>query len=187
MKIQLVSWDVDGTLYAQAALRWELMRLYFAETWRGRWRETQRELHALQKFHRDFADRVGTNVEEMFAGLNRPAALALERKWFARGLTGVKPRPAAVARLNEFWKRGIRQVAISNFVCDYKVAALGLGSYFDQTFACEEIGALKPSPRPFVTVQGIYGVAPEAHLHIGDRADHDQAGIELAGGRFLQI
>jgi hypothetical protein len=46
---------------------------------------------------------------------------------------------------------------------------------------------LKPSPEPFYELRKYHGVAPEAHLHIGDRDDTDGEGARLSGCRYLDV
>ena len=65
--------------------------------------------------------------------------------------------------------------------------AIGLNDRRIGKWSAEEMGALKPSARPFIEVARAMGVEPAETLVIGDRADTDGAGAKAAGMGALLI
>lgn len=88
-----------------------------------------------------------------------------------------------------------RLLAAGKTVCvlsDYpntaeRLAAIGIGDGRIRTYSAEEMGALKPSPRPFSAIAREHGVNPSEVLVVGDRADTDGAGAVAAGMNALLI
>lgn len=76
----------------------------------------------------------------------------------------------------------VRLGIISDFPVDEKLLRLGL--YFEPWRAvinCEDIGALKPAPEPFIKAVELMEVEPRFILHIGDREKTDVFGAKNAG------
>jgi FMN phosphatase YigB (HAD superfamily) len=59
----------------------------------------------------------------------------------------------------------------------------GLGHYFATVVTSAEVGAVKPSPAPFLTALDRLGVEPARALHVGDHAK-DEEGAAAAGMHF---
>ncbi len=64
---------------------------------------------------------------------------------------------------------------------------LGLQDFFTDSITATRVGALKPSPRMFDTVCGVFGVDPEQVLHVGDHPIEDIRGATDAGMRTAWI
>jgi FMN phosphatase YigB (HAD superfamily) len=76
---------------------------------------------------------------------------------------------------------------LSDFECASKTKRLRLDRHLVRTYSCESLGFWKPSPVPLARIQQDFGVRPDEHLHIGDRADADGAACAANGCRFMPI
>lgn len=181
-EIELVSWDVDGTLY-------DLRRMMRAMVWLGVRGllgagavRNVRELRRLARFRSAMARvraRGGALAGELPA--DRAELLELERRWYGRAIARVGPRPDAVALLDRFTAAGVRQIVVSDYRADYKLALLGLTDRFDRLYAGEDLGHLKPSPGIFTPILADLAIPPSRILHIGDRPDRDAAAAHPHG------
>ncbi|MGA9520742.1 MAG: HAD family hydrolase [Myxococcaceae bacterium] len=182
--IDLVSWDVDGTLYPVRTLaRWT--RLVFLMRWRELgWtaarEEALRAKRHRRRVHRQRQGEAKVEWDPEYAG--DAEALSV---YVCGGLRWIKPAPGAIALMDRIAAAGITQVAISDFAAPQKLDAMGIRHRFAAAYSCEELGHWKPSPLPFQHVQRTHQISPEHHLHIGDREDLDGRAATAAGGRFL--
>jgi FMN phosphatase YigB (HAD superfamily) len=183
--IEIVSWDVDGTLY-------ELPRMVRSLWWLGlgglvrRPIRTVRELRRLGRFRRAM-NRVRAAGGALGNRLpaDRDELVAIEERWYGRAIARVGLRPGVAELLDRFAGEGVRQVVISDYRADYKLAALALTDRFDRVYAGEQLGYLKPAPELFLRVAADLEVAPGSILHIGDRRDRDGVAAKAAGCRVL--
>lgn len=187
--IKLVSWDVDGTLFSYKRLAFELFRNGFRNILVAGLSKTVKNLREVFEFHRIVElQRLNTKSKVNPAHLIRlKAAQEREKEALRIALNGLLPRSNVVGLIQKFAQNGIPQVALSDFECEYKLEALGLHKHFEKAYSCEEIGFWKPSPIPLSKVQKDFGVLPEQHLHIGDRASTDGLACERNGCQFLHV
>lgn len=186
-KIKLVSWDVDGTLYSVKDLYWQLFRQYCSSIATKDWQTAHSELNTIKAFHKKFKKISNVITTDAFAGLDRPHVRDLEKKWFGNALKNVPVRKEALFWLKHFEKKGIQQVTLSNFECDYKIQSLGLDSFFKKHWSCEFMNELKPSAQPFYSLRKFDNIQDHEHLHIGDRPDMDGKGAKNSGCLYLQL
>ena len=179
--IQVVSWDVDGTLYSTRRAAWHVGMRAANAAIRRRGLDPIRELAELRELWR--------RVERARADARNPVRVhadsgrrrELESRWWAPTIASLGPRPGVKALLRHFQGRVRAQVILTDYESDYKLQGLGLEEYFDAVYVGERMGFLKPSPAPFARVLEDFGLAPECMLHIGDRVDTDGAGAGAAG------
>ena len=84
------------------------------------------------------------------------------------------------------WLRatGIKIAAVTNASGAHqraKLAAAGLGGFFDHVAIAGELGVAKPDPQIFLTACAGLGVDPGTAVHVGDRLDVDAVGARNAG------
>ena len=90
-------------------------------------------------------------------------------------LYGEAGAPSLLQRLD----RRPRRALISDYPCEKKAQALGVGQAVD----CRSLGALKPLPDALLLLAERHQLPPERILQVGDREDTDglmaaQAGVE---------
>lgn len=100
-----------------------------------------------------------------------------------------KARKNADCLLESLRVMGIKTAVLSDYpYIQDRLEAIGLDSnLFDATLSAEEMGALKPSARPFIEAAKVLGVPPNGCLVVGDRSDTDGDGARAAGMDFVRI
>ncbi|MHC4830421.1 MAG: HAD family hydrolase [Planctomycetota bacterium] len=186
--VEVVSWDVDGTLYDLPAMRRRLRQRAMRALLSPRFVTAFRELGQLRRFHRDVQrerERGGdlTGFEPETAPDQRRD---VHRRWLGPAIRDVGLREGVTELMALFDEQGLRQVASTDFYADFKLEALELEGRFEQVFVGEELGYVKPSVAYFQHVTEALGVAPGAILHLGDREDTDGAARE-AGWRVVIV
>jgi HAD superfamily hydrolase (TIGR01509 family) len=181
---EVVSWDVDGTLYELAAVKRRIALASLARPLAA-WRELRR----LSRFRvaMEAVRRRGGVLGDGGLPADREELAALEDRWYLPAIARAGLRPGVAALVDELARRGVPQVVVSDYRAEGKLAALGLAGAFARQYAGERVGHLKPSPGLFRAVCQDLGIAPSRLLHIGDRADSDGAGAEAAGCRVVLV
>lgn len=193
--IDLVVFDVDGTLYDQKRLRLLMLRRLLAATWKSRSLDT---LRTLQTF-RQVREALGDHPEPDFMRLQyaRTAARhnkseddvrALAADWLERQplpfLAGC--RYPHLDRLFAGLRSAGKQIAVfSDYPAKDKLAALGLQAAPVVCATDADIARLKPDPRGLLAILRQTGLPAERALMVGDRFDRDAAAARSAGVRAL--
>jgi FMN phosphatase YigB (HAD superfamily) len=186
--IKVVSWDVDGTLFSYKRLALKLFSNAFKNICIAGWSSTVKNLREVFEFHRIVElQRLNESQVDATNLMRYKPAQECEKEALRIALDGLPPRSNVIRLIQEFAQNGIRQVALSDFECEYKLEALGIRKHFEKAYSCEEIGFWKPSPIPLLKVQDDFGALPEQHLHIGDRLSTDGLACERNGCEFLHV
>jgi FMN phosphatase YigB (HAD superfamily) len=187
---ELVSLDVDGTLYslhrARVHLAWRMMR----EVVHGRGGAASGEVRALKRRARLIEEcraAGGALDAQAQAWCLDHNLLAIERRWLAGAIARTGLRPGLLALLDRLAARGIPAVVISDHIAGYKLAALGIRDRFTSLYEGVRLGWVKPSPMPFERAAADAGVPTSTLLHIGDRDDTDGVAARSAGCRVCII
>ncbi len=197
-----VSVDVDGTLYAKPSrwqTYWRMVRhpeVRHAVSFRRGHRPVFRSfLRARQRlrgiehladathFAHYVADLMAADLRCTFAEASalRDQLLVMIPELTTRG---VRPFPGVRAALSDLCEKGVILGIISDYDPTRKLHNLGLVDLpWRAMVACDQVGALKPSARPFLSLAERLGVAPHDVVHIGDREDTDVTGARAAGMR----
>lgn len=198
LEVRAVLFDLDGTLYDMAAMRrrvvFRLLRLLVAAgplaglrqlDWLRRYRRA-REAH---RGREPVPDLCGALVAEVARQTGAEAARirAVVRAWFYESsfpeLRGAA-WPEARRVVETLAWRGYKVALLSEYPVERKLAALGLADLpWAATVHCDEVGVLKPDPRPFAVAAARLDVVPAEVLMVGDRRDADVAGARAAGMR----
>jgi FMN phosphatase YigB (HAD superfamily) len=186
--IKLVSWDVDGTLFSYKRLVSKLLSNAFKSVHIAGWSSTVKNLREVFEFHRIVErQRLNDSKVDLTNLMRFNAIQEHEKEALKVALSGLLPRSNVINLIHKFTLHGIRQVALSDFECEYKLEALGIRNHFEKAYSCQEIGFWKPSPIPLSKVQDDFGALPEQHLHIGDRSSTDGLACERNGCQFLHV
>ena len=189
--IDLVVFDVDGTLYDQRRLRIAMLRQLLAHTWRSRSFDTLRTLHTFRRVR----EALGENPVPDFMDVQyaRTAARHHKTQDQVRALAGEwleqRPLPLLAAcrypHLTELFatlRTAGKQIAIfSDYPAGEKLAALGLKADLIVCATDQDINRLKPDPRGLLAILQTTGVGAKRALMIGDRADRDGKAAQRAG------
>lgn len=188
--VDLVVFDVDGTLYDQRRLRLSmLLRLLQASARSGR-TDVLRTIHTFRRVREELGDQQCADFVNLQYSLtaNRcgksiDEVRALTHEWMER-----RPLPLLGAlryphldRLFEGLRRAGKIVAVfSDYAAADKLKALGLSADPIVCAGDSEVGRLKPDPAGLHAILASTGVEPSRALMIGDRVDRDAAAAERA-------
>jgi phosphoglycolate phosphatase len=197
--IDLVVFDVDGTLYDQRQLRLGMLRQLIVHALQTRSLDTLLILRTFRRVREALGelgdDQTGADFMTLqYAQTARrhgttPAAVrALTDEWMER-----RPLPllatcryAQVAEVFAGLRAAGKQIAaFSDYPAVAKLAALGLRADVVVCATDAGIARLKPDPAGLLAILRQTGVAPGRALMIGDRFDRDAAAAERAGVRAL--
>ena len=186
--VRVVSWDIDGTLYALPALMRAFKRDLFRRMLSPDFVAAWRDLFRLLRFKRHM-DRVrrGHDSFRVPTVPGRDTIALTQAEMYGRILPHIGVQPGVLELMNWFRERGITQVAFSDYRPSKKLTALGVDHFFDVVYAGEDIGYLKPAPEPFAAIVDAHQIEARQLLHIGDRADTDGAGAAAAGTQCAVI
>ena len=193
--IDLVVFDVDGTLYDQRRLRLAMLGLLLADALRARSLSTLRTLRTFRRVRESLGDAPAEGfMQEQYAktalrhGMRAEDVERLASEWLER-----KPLPMLAAcryphvdALFAALQRSGRQVAVfSDYPASAKLEALGLKADPVVCATDPHIGRLKPDPAGLLAIMRACGASPQRTLMVGDRADRDGAAARRAGAHAL--
>lgn len=193
--IDLVVFDVDGTLYDQRRLRLAMLGLLLADALRTRSLSTLRTLRTFRRVRESLGDTPASAfMQEQYArtalqhGMRAEDVERLATEWLER-----KPLPMLAAcryphvdALFAALVRSGRQVAVfSDYPASAKLEALGLQAGQVVCATDPQIRRLKPDPAGLVAIMGACSASPQRTLMVGDRADRDGGAARRAGAHAL--
>lgn len=189
-EIDAVAFDIDGTLYPDAALHRIIIpfitrNLSFMIDFGGVRKQIRlwQEAHPAKR-HDDFfrwqaslmAERRGGDVETMMKYIDD----LIYEGWkplFRR----VRPFPHLHETFTAFREAGLKIGILSDFLPSQKEDIWGLAPLCDCILGSEECGALKPSPVPFLDLASSLGVEPSRVLYVGNSHASDVVGASGVG------
>jgi len=188
--IGAVAFDLDGTLYPNYRLNLRLLPFLFRH-WRfmlafGRARNIIRREQAENEpaVMPDFYERQAALVAEQLNARKEEIRERIDRLIY-RGwepfFLKIKPFPRVREILEELKARGMKLGLLSDFPPETKLEYLGLSGLWDTVLCTENIGALKPSERPFEELAKNLACPPERILYVGNSRRYDVEGAKRAG------
>jgi phosphoglycolate phosphatase/putative hydrolase of the HAD superfamily len=195
-EIDLVVFDVDGTLYDQRRLRSKMIRQLAVHClWHAGDLRILRVISAFRRCREELAEEESENISDL--QFRRPAErLGVEpdvvrrtvEEWMLeRPLEHLRPcRYAKVAGFMAALRASGREVAVfSDYPAGEKLRALELAADLVVSAVDPEVDRLKPHPRGLHRVLELKGVAPRRALLVGDRDDRDGECARRAGISYL--
>lgn len=196
-RIDLVVFDVDGTLYDARRLRRAMLGRLLASAWHERSLHTLRVLRAFRAVrealgdeeHPDFLTLQYTRTAAR-TGCDADTVRALVQAWMERqplALLRACRWPHVDAVFDALHAAG-KQVAVwSDYPAQDKLQALGLQA--DRVVAaCDpEVARLKPDPRGLLALLQHAGVPAARAVMVGDRVDRDALAAQRAGVQALVL
>jgi len=181
-KVEVVSWDLDGTLYALKPVVQAFKRNILRDLFRGKILGT---LAAGFSLWRRLTTMNQVRKRGGVQGLPKPAEntnIKMQMvRWHSDAVESVGAQQGVFALLKAIESAGKRQIVVTDYEAKEKLEALNLPVTFEHVFEGEVLGAIKPSPKIFKTILSELDIAPEALLHIGDRDESDGVAARKAG------
>ena len=184
MPIRAVAFDVDGTLYPNAAmylhsapfvlLRLRLMRAFAKVRREIRKRRPIHDLRTLEA--QMLGERLGISEDDARARIDNE----IYGTW-VQVLDRVSPYPYVKECVQSIKEAGLAVAVTSDFPVGDKLARLGLDGMFDCQMWTEEAGYLKPHPESFLMIAECLGIPPGEILYVGNSYEYDIIGAKRAG------
>lgn len=199
MKIKVVCFDIDGTLYPKWVTDWKLMRSFFPspllalryQRFRSYIRSHDEE-HTVPENEEGFRARqanwlcnIGSSQGDVDDRI-RHMSERVERQFYAcwrRAFSKLRPYPFVREAFEQLREQGVTIAALSDFPVERKLKALGVEDLVDYAACTEQSGYLKPHPAPFHMVCNDLQVEPSEVLYVGDSCRKDMVGASHVGMR----
>lgn len=193
--IDLVVFDVDGTLYNQSRLRILMMREVLLDAASRLSFDTLRVIRHYRRIREQLAEREVAPFEAVLTtetasrtGHSVVEVQAIAKEWLER-----RPLPyLAACRYRGLDKlfaalrdHGKAIGILSDYPADAKLSALGLDADHIVCASDEGVGFLKPNPLGLRTIIASAAASPERTVLIGDRVDRDGAAARRLGAWSL--
>ncbi len=202
MKIKVVCFDIDGTLYPKWVTNWKLVRSFFPSPLLAlryqRFRSYVRshgEEQTLPENEEGFRIRqatwlCGENHAKRGASQVRSMSERVERQFYScwrKAFSKLRPYPHVREAFEQLREQGITIAALSDFPVEGKLKSLEVEDLVDFVACSEQSGYLKPHPAPFRMVCFELQVEPSEVLYVGDSCKKDMVGASLVGMRTALI
>lgn len=197
--LELVIFDVDGTLYNQKSLRKKmllaLIRYYLIRPWK------YRDVLILYHFRKEREKRSGTQCNELYLmqfkwcseKMKVPVIKVQEvvEKWmfnFPNRYLAQLAYPGILRFFNLLKEKGIQTAIYSDYESDCKLQSMGLSADIVVSSTDKQVNALKPLPNGLNYILAQLSINDKNNcLFIGDRDDLDGACSIRAGIPFLLV
>lgn len=190
-RVELVVFDVDGTLYHAGRLR-ALMAAWLAVHALGQGSlATPRRLAAFRRIREQLAQAQPANfltVQYLLAaqdtGCSASSLYALVQDWMEQRplrLLRACTRPGVHALFARLQQRGVRVAVLSDYPARAKLAAMGLRADPVVWAGDPGVGRLKPDPQGLLQILAQTGVPASRAVMVGDRLDRDGLAARRAG------
>ncbi|WP_198162879.1 HAD family hydrolase [Sphingobium sp. TCM1] len=193
--VELVVFDMDGTLYDQKRLRLRMLVALLRDAIARRSFDTLLTLRAFRHCREALAESSSENfliaqyaIPAVRRGCTAETVRALVTEWMEeRPLKMLNScrRPGVEQLFTALASAGKRIAILSDYPAADKLAALGLAADFVVAATDPDVGRLKPDPTGLHKLLQMAGVAPDRVVLIGDRVDRDGAVAARANIRAL--
>ena len=193
--IELVVFDVDGTLYDQTPLRVRMVLALFLHTLSSRSLETVKVLKHFRRIREDLGNQETQNFESSLIERTSELTGAPAEKISKIVQEWIEVRPLAYLRSCRY--PGVKEVfealrarevkigVFSDYPASQKLKAMELEADFEISAVDSKIRVLKPNPLGLLHLMHQAGTTPATTLMIGDRIDRDGEAAKRAGTQCL--
>lgn len=176
-----VLFDFDSTLYTPNHFGFKLVMANFFHMFTShRDRDVRmalkgKDYNNSQAFYIEYFKLLGENNRDWYFETYLPSMARVLKK-------SITARPKAQELIDRLQSQGLKVGVYSDYpMVKERCEAIGLTFNTKHLWCSEAFGALKPAPRPFVTIAEELGLSPKEVLFIGDRVDTDYKGATAAG------
>ncbi len=187
-KYKLVLFDFDNTLYSGKKFAKHLILNDLIHILRIKAERDVRKLLAGKEYadNKTFKDAFYSQIAQKSHSSASKIATWYENKYIPSMVNilakNYTMRPNADKMINSLITNGYKVGVLSDYpMVRERLKAIGLENEQLYAWSAEDFGALKPSPKSFLSVAKELNVKPEEALFIGDRADTDGLGSLAAG------
>jgi putative hydrolase of the HAD superfamily len=190
MKIRAVAFDLDGTLYRNAAMYLRSVPFFFRHPRLirhfGHVRRRIRSTRPITDFHEKQAELLGRSLHISPERARLLIDTLIYERW-ERVLMRVPTYDGVPETLVAFRSAGLKVAVLSDFPVERKLSFLGLQGLFDCAFSSEETGYLKPNPEPFLELAERLDLPPREIMYVGNNYKYDILGAKEVGMRAAYL
>lgn len=188
--IEGVAFDIDGTLYPNAAMYLSAIPLAIAHPRLmaafGQVRKEIRKIRPIVNFRSMQAQMLGEKL-----GIEPERADALIRRHvyenWEQMLLRIPLYPHVRELIGSLRLRGLKLGVVSDFPVERKLGYLGVEGLWDCAFSSEDIGYLKPNPEPFAHMVQCLELPPSRILYVGNSYHYDVEGARKVGMKTAHL
>ncbi len=194
-EIDLIVFDVDGTLYSQKALRARIIPALMVDAIASRTLKTLSVIKAYRAAREDLAETELPGFEQIALQRASEAANVTPARAAEAIAEWIEKRPLKHLRRCRYrgvddvfdaGKRSGKTVAVlSDYPAAAKLRALELEADIVASASDAAIGIMKPHPKGLLSIITEAGTVPERCVMIGDRADRDGLAASRSGSHVL--
>ena len=182
--IKAVAFDIDGTLYRNWSLNYRMSLHFFRHCIfflhygivRTELRKIVLEKDFIQVQDELMAKRLKCTPIEAHQQLDKIVYTGL-KKYFPR----IKTCSGAIELIKKLKENGYKIALLSDFPPEQKGNVWGILDYCDVVLGTEEIGALKPSAKPFEVLASKLQLPANQILYVGNSEKYDVVGSKKVG------
>jgi len=196
LEIEACAFDIDGTLYPE----WKFYILvipFILKNFRlmSAFRQVRHDIRVYQKEHpndvaQDFFDFQANMLSiKLGQGKEKTKKEVMEKIYngWKPLFPKIKPHGHVLDVILKLKKNNIKIALLSDFLVEQKQDVWGILPHCDVAMSCENVGALKPSPFPFIALSKALEVQPEKILYVGNSVDYDAVGAKSVGMKTALI
>jgi len=202
MKLKVVCFDIDGTLYPKWVTNWKLIRSFFpSPLFAVRYQQFRKYIRAergertVPADEQGFRQRQATWLCQKFDQRRKKndihaVSAKIEQQFYnnwRKSFAKIKPFPFVREAFEALHNQGIVIAALSDFPIEQKLVALGVDDLVDFAACTESSGYLKPHAEPFLMICDKLKVAPDEVLYVGDSCRKDIVGAAQVGMKTALI
>lgn len=189
-EIDAVAFDIDGTLYPNAALNVRILPFILANApLMIRFGRVRRIIRRMQEadpsFKQDDFFEYQASLLAPVMGLDTSGCRELLDRLIYEGWKPLFQRVPPFAGVRDCFDAlraaGLRLALLSDFPPAQKGDVWGLAPLCETVLGSEQTGALKPSPVPFKALADALGLPPQRILYVGNSITSDVFGASRAG------
>ncbi|MCR5285712.1 MAG: HAD family hydrolase [Treponema sp.] len=183
-EIKAIGFDIDGTLYRSIPM---YLSMFFHVIGNARtyiaYNKVRKELHKsgnYENFRQVQAEKTGAllkiSAEEAEKLLDKVVYEGM-KPYFLK----LRTCSDSIELIRDLKAAGFKIALLSDFPPEQKGDIWGIRDICDVILGTEAVGALKPSPLPFLKMAEALDVAPEEILYVGNSLKYDVGGSQKAG------
>lgn len=195
LEIEACAFDIDGTLYPE----WKFYILVFPFMLKNMalmnaFGRVRKDIRQYQKEHPKIILDFFDFQSEMLSRLLKKDKELIKEEVHKKIYEGwkslfskIRPYKYAKETIATLKHMGIRIGLLSDFPIEQKGNVWGILPYSDANIGAENVGALKPSPFPFVALAKKLNVEPKKILYVGNNIKYDVMGARSVGMKTALI
>jgi len=194
-ELEAVAFDIDGTIYPEwkfhlLLIPFILKNLHFMKSFGKVRRDIRQKQKKNDAILSDFFDEQACMLSLYIGKDKEETKKELQDKIYdgwKSVFSKIKPYRHVLEVVAQLKKRGFKTALLSDFLVEQKNDVWGILPLCDVALSSEQVGALKPSPYPFLALANALKIQPSRILYVGNNLEYDVKGASAIGMRTAMI